>query len=70
MTWTNEQRKNLAVSELVHLYAQAFHDGASKYGDRNWEKGIPESSLINHVLYHLFKMTEGDTSENHASHLV
>jgi len=55
---------------LAHLYAQALHEGASKYGERNWEKGLPESNLINHALHHLFKLVAGDTSENHASHLV
>ena len=55
---------------LAHLYAQALHEGASKYGERNWEKGLPKSNLINHALHHLFKLVEGDTSENHASHLV
>jgi len=55
---------------LAHLYAQALHEGARKYGERNWEKGLPKSNLINHALHHLFKLVEGDTSENHASHLV
>jgi len=58
------------VAVIAHLYAQALHEGASKYGERNWEKGLPESNLVNHALYHLFKLTEGDTSENHLSHLV
>ena len=55
---------------LVHLYAQALHEGASKYGERNWEKGIPESNLLNHALAHLFALVSGDQSENHRSHLV
>jgi hypothetical protein len=57
-------------SDIAHLYAQALHEGATKYGERNWEKGIPESNLINHALYHLFKLVSGDESENHRSHLV
>jgi hypothetical protein len=56
--------------DIVHYYAKALHEGANKYGERNWEKGIPESNLINHALYHLFKVAEGDTSEDHVSHLV
>jgi len=55
---------------IIHLYAQALHEGASKNGERNWEKGISESNLVNHALFHLFKLNEGDTSENHLSHLV
>ena len=55
---------------IPHLYAQALHESASKYGERNWEQGIPEANLVNHALFHLFKLNEGDTSENHLSHLV
>ena len=50
--------------------AQALHEGAIKYGERQWEKGIPEANLVNHALFHLFKLAEGDTTENHLSHLV
>ena len=57
-------------TELAHLYAQALHEGSSKYGEKNWEKGIPISNLLNHSLHHLFKSAAGDTSENHRSHLV
>lgn len=56
--------------DLVYLYAQAMHEGASKYGEGNWLKGIPESNLLNHALHHLFKFVAGDTSEDHRSHLV
>ena len=56
--------------ETAHLYAQAMHEGAAKYGERNWEKGIPESNLLNHALHHLFQFVAGDTSEDHQSHLV
>jgi hypothetical protein len=60
----------LPRERVAHLYAQALHEGSLKYGERNWERGIPESNLVNHALFHLFKLNEGDTSENHLSHLV
>ena len=58
------------VSQLAHLYAQAMHEGAGKYGENNWRKGIPAPNLLNHALHHLFKLVSGDQSENHRSHLV
>ena len=61
---------SLSKIETAHLYAQAMHEGAAKYGERNWEKGIPESNLLNHALHHLFKCVAGDASEDHRSHLV
>jgi len=59
-----------SMLDIAHLYAQALHDGAGKYGERNWEKGIPESNLLNHALHHLFRLGANDQSENHKSHLV
>ena len=53
---------------VPHLYAQAMHEGALKYGDRNWEQGYSESNLVNHALYHLFNLDNKD--EKHLSHLV
>jgi len=59
-----------APLSIPHLYSQALHEGTVKYGERNWEKGIPEDNLVNHALYHLFRLYAGDQSENHLSHLV
>jgi len=56
--------------DLMHFYAKALHEGAIKYGERNWERGLPESNLLNHALYHLFKLVGGDDTENHQAHLV
>jgi hypothetical protein len=58
------------VCDLAHPYAQAMHEIAEQYGERYWEKGIPESNLINNALYHLFRLVSGDKSENHRAHLV
>lgn len=48
--------------------AQTLHEGALKYTDRNWEKGIPFSNLVNHLLAHIFSYCEGDRSEDHLAH--
>jgi len=58
------------VLDLAHLYAQALHDEAVKHGGLNWERGLPESNLLNHALYHLFKLVGGDNSENHQTLLT
>lgn len=59
-----------AIYEVVKLYAAALYEGASKYGERNWEKGLPDSNLINHALAHLFGDLSDEGSEDHLSHLV
>lgn len=48
--------------------AETFGEGAVKYGDHNWKKGLTESNLINHALAHLSLHVKGDTSEDHLSH--
>ena len=45
--------------------ARHFESGAVKYGDRNWEKGIPCHSFIDSALRHLFKYMGGQTDEDH-----
>jgi len=56
--------------DLMHLYGQALHDIAIKYGECNWERTLTESELLNHALYHLFKLVVGDSTENHQALLV
>ena len=48
--------------------ARACAEGASKYGDWNWEKGMPVHDLLNHVLAHIYQFLGGDRSEPHLGH--
>ena len=48
--------------------ARACAEGAAKYGDWNWEKGMPVNDLLNHVLAHIYKFLGGDRSEPHLGH--
>lgn len=42
-----------------------FEQGALKYGERNWQKGIPLSSYIDSAVRHYLKYLRGDDDENH-----
>ena len=42
-----------------------FEEGALKYGDRNWEKGIPVHCYIDSAVRHFLKWLRGDTDERH-----
>lgn len=42
-----------------------FEEGAKKYGERNWEKGIPTHCYIDSALRHYFKWLRGDKDEPH-----
>lgn len=50
-----------AILELaVH-----YEEGAKKYGEYNWQKGIPFSRYIDSAIRHYLKHLRGDTDEAH-----
>ena len=53
-------RVDLVPSEAIFAAARVFTEGASKYGDRNWEKGIDSWRLYNSVIRHLLKWNMGE----------
>lgn len=48
--------------------AETCAEGAMKYGDFNWEKGMPIHDLLNHGLRHIYLYLSGDRSEPHLAH--
>lgn len=49
---------------LIRL-AILYEKGAEKYGDRNWEKGIPLSRLFSSTIRHMFCWLMGMRNEDH-----
>lgn len=45
--------------------AKHMEKGCAKYGDRNWEKGIPQHSFIDSAKRHLNKVQRGLHDEDH-----
>lgn len=45
--------------------SKQYEDGARKYNDRNWEKGIPVHCFIDSGVRHYLKFRRGDTDEPH-----
>ena len=45
--------------------AKHFEEGAKKYGERNWQKGIPARCYIDSAVRHLLKYERGDDDEPH-----
>ena len=50
-----------AMLEVSHLY----EDGAEKYGENNWQKGMPVSVYIDSGIRHYIKAMRGDSDEPH-----
>ena len=54
----------LPACALIRL-SKHYEAGAMKYEDRNWEKGIPISVMIDSAMRHLLKYMDGQTDEDH-----
>ena len=54
----------LPMCVLLRL-ARHYENGCIKYGDRNWEKGIPCHSFADSAMRHLVKYMDGQTNEDH-----
>lgn len=52
------------VTALLEV-SKHFEEGAKKYGEDNWKKGIPESSYIDSAVRHYLKWLRGDDDERH-----
>ena len=42
-----------------------FKQGAEKYGEYNWQKGIPTHSYLDSAVRHLLKVIRADSDERH-----
>lgn len=45
--------------------AKHFEEGAKKYGENNWQKGIPANCYIDSAIRHYLKWLRGDKDEPH-----
>lgn len=57
-SWKNNKTMILEVSKH-------FEEGAKKYGEYNWQKGIPVHCYIDSAVRHYLKWLRGDTDEPH-----
>lgn len=48
--------------------AATYAEGAAKYGDANWELGMPVREFIEHAIRHAYLYLSGDRSEDHLGH--
>lgn len=54
-----------SLTECFLEVSMHYKQGALKYGERNWEKGIPLHSFIDSAVRHLLKHIDGCTDERH-----
>ena len=59
-------RLEMVVRPTVYLeVAKHFEEGCKKYGENNWQKGIPTHCYIDSAVRHYLKFLRGDTDEPH-----
>ena len=56
--WKNNKTMILEVSKH-------FEEGAKKYGENNWQKGLPVNCYIDSAVRHYLKWLRGDADEPH-----
>lgn len=54
----------LPMSALDRL-ARHYENGATKYGERNWELGAPLARFVDSALRHVSKWMRGSNDEDH-----
>ena len=62
------ERWDLITPIGLRRLAEACAEGATKYGEHNWQKGIPASVMLNHAIRHVYLYLAGDMSEDHLAH--
>ena len=64
VTYFSEDVFGDTPSALLEV-SKHYEQGCNKYGERNWEKGIPLHCYIDSGVRHLLKYYRGDTDEPH-----
>ena len=63
-------RFDLIPPTMLKRLAKHYENGAVKYNDRNWEQGIPISSLIDSAFRHLICYMQGGQEEDHLAAVI
>lgn len=63
-------RYDLFPPSAIKRVAVVYENGGKIHGDRNWEKGIPESRLFDSALRHTYQALSGMEDEDHLAHAV
>ena len=56
---------NSTISSQLLEVSKHFEEGAKKYGENNWQKGIPTNCYIDSATRHYLKYLRNDTDEPH-----
>ena len=54
-----------AIETMILETSKHFEEGAKKYGENNWQKGLPVNCYIDSAIRHYLKYRRGDKDEPH-----
>lgn len=54
-----------SLPDMFLEVSKHFEEGAEKYGENNWQKGLPAKCYINSAVRHYLKWLRGDNDEPH-----
>ena len=64
--WCNDDNYvKVGIPTMLLEVAKHFEEGAKKYGENNWQKGIPVKFYIDSAVRHYLKYLRGDDDEPH-----
>ena len=56
---------NSSIETMILELAKHFEDGAKKYGENNWQRGLPVNCYLDSAIRHYLKWRRGDKDEPH-----
>ena len=56
---------NGSVETMILETSKHFEEGARKYGENNWQKGLPVNCYLDSAIRHYLKHRRGDKDEPH-----
>ena len=59
------EQRGWNIHTMVLEVAKHFEEGSKKYGENNWQKGIPVKCYIDSAIRHYIKWLRGDQDEPH-----
>ena len=59
------EKEGIDIHTALLEASKQYEDGAKKYNERNWEKGMPVHCFIDSGVRHYLKYLRGDTDEPH-----
>lgn len=64
LSYFDEQHWDNCYTMMLEV-SKHYEEGAKKYGENNWQKGIPTWCYIDSAIRHYLKWLRGDTDEPH-----